>query len=133
MELTSEDKAKLKSDEDGVSAELASAVVILVAAGISSPVARKIVFGKKHPRDLDRFYGDLDSEKLQAQHDLETSEEEKRSQMYAVAFSRLLSNRVIHEKGVSYPNLSRAALTELENGHENANTLYEAVIKTLIK
>lgn len=60
------------------------------------------------------------------------SDDQTLDSIYSDAFLRLLTNRSVHEKGVSYPNLSKAALTELENNHEDAESLYQAVLSSVL-
>lgn len=60
------------------------------------------------------------------------SESKKLDEMYAMAFNRLLVSREIHEKGVGYPALAGAALAELDNGHSSAESLYQAVLSSIL-
>lgn len=59
-------------------------------------------------------------------------ENQNLNSIYAQAFNRLLVNREIHQKGIGYPTLSKAALAELENNHEDAESLYRAALSSLL-
>jgi len=66
-------------------------------------------------------------------HAVEENPSVKMDNVYAGAMQRLLTSRLIHAKGVSYPALSRTALEQFdENADFNEDQLFDAVIGQLI-
>lgn len=60
------------------------------------------------------------------------SEQKRLDDIYSEAFSKLLVSRNIHAKGIGYPTLSKAAMAELENGHDSAESLFQAVLSRVL-